>query len=148
MPKARGGTGTVRGVTPVRVQRYIQRVIEHVRKKHEGEFTRAIVRAYLSDESNLTHNQAEGIAFALTWPPGLSTKIDTGLFRLAPNAEELAAHRNWRFNVGRIGLEDTRRLIAALRVERKKNGALTETLEGVYRRGEKALRNVKLKGGS
>lgn len=141
MPKARGQTGTVRGLSSAAAGRHMLAAIEYVRKEHGGVFSRALVRDFLMEERKLTRNKAEGVAFALTWPSSVAQKVSTGTFRLLDNAEELARHRGWRFSM-RLGLPEAQQLFAALGEQRKLE-KLTPALEEIYQRGLKAMRHLK-----
>jgi hypothetical protein len=156
MANPRGRTGSVRGLSAAKAQGYIVAAVRHIRDTQRGAFTRAGLREYLKEEHGLTQAKAEGVVFAFMRQGGIAYPVngERGMYRLHVNAEEEALNRDWRFNVGRLGLAETRHLMEALAVfrERQINGgdaALLPRLEDTFQRGMKALNHVsKKKGGN
>ena len=139
MPKPRGATGTVRGMSNRDAERHMLAAVGHIAHRP---FTRAGLRDWFMGEHGLTRGKAEGLVFAMTRVPGLVVRVEKGIFVLCSNAAELVRHRDWRFNVPRLTLGDARVLVAALEEYDATGGDLTPLLQDVVRLGRNAITHL------
>jgi hypothetical protein len=137
--KVRGRTGSVHGMSAKKVREYVEKTVRHLRRER-ADFSRVEVQVYLVSQG-LSWKKAEGIVNAIVKHPGIAQRTGArGLYELLPGAEQVARHRDWKFNVGKLGLATTKELITIM--ERATAGDMSPELRSIYERGRKALRHI------
>jgi hypothetical protein len=155
MPEPRGRQGHVRGLQPARAQELLAGAVHAIRDEEEaalranamdenaGEFTRAGLRQHFL-EQGVTEEQADALVFAF-WRAIPPLSRGYGAFALPENAEDMAAHRNWRLTSGRLQLADVLALRQMFERAAKEGQELTPGLAEFQRRSAAALKGLKVK---
>lgn len=107
-PKARGETGSVRGLEPDVATKVLVRLVSRLLEKKGRVVTRRDVRAELEymGHDSVTEHQLEGMLLAFERMPGLVKARAGGVYVMPERPEVWARHRTWRYTMGRLDLAD------------------------------------------
>lgn len=130
MARARGPTGTVRGI-PAQLATQVLTELLVMLQEHGGEervFVRHQASQLLEEHWQLDGRHLEGMLLALERMPGIR-KLGGGVYQMPAEPELWVKNRMWRYGVGRVNLADAVVLYELLRASAEQaDNPLTPTL--------------------
>lgn len=107
----RGRTGSAGGVPPTLVTDILYQLVAKIEEQHGAVFKREQAAEILREL--VGEDQVERFLEQLVQVPGISAEGD-GMYSLPTDARFLVKHRQWRFAVGRLDLQEASQLLVLL----------------------------------